>query len=142
MRAAGAANHIGPAPFSEPETRALAAFTQKIRPVLTLSYHAKGQEIYYAFGQTGANLARDTAIARYAAKLTGYALIEGTRGSAGGYKDWCVQTLHIPALTIELAADSYAHPLPDESIADDFARAPLLPVRLYEFMVRQGYIPE
>ena len=142
VRAAGAANHIGPAPFSEPETRALAAFTQKIRPVLTLSYHAKGQEIYYAFGQTGANLARDTAIARYAAKLTGYALIEGTRGSAGGYKDWCVQTLHIPALTIELAADSYAHPLPDESIADDFARAPLLPVRLYEFMVRQGYIPE
>ena len=102
VRTAGSENYIGAKPFSEPETVALAEFTRKIKPVLTLSYHAKGREIYYEFGQSGERLRRDRAVAEYAVSLTGYRLIEGTRGSAGGYKDWCVQELKIPSLTIEL----------------------------------------
>ena len=140
VRTAGSANYIGAKPFSEPETRALEAFTRKIRPVLTLSYHAKGREIYYDFGQTGAARERDRSIARYAAERTGYALIEGTQGSAGGYKDWCVAALGIPALTLELVSDAYAHPLPDHSIADDFARACDLPVQLYGYMRENAYV--
>ncbi|MDE6398904.1 MAG: hypothetical protein K2L51_06250 [Clostridiales bacterium] len=140
VRTAGSANYIGAQPFSEPETRALAEFTRKIRPVLTVSYHAKGREIYYDFGQTGEARARDRSIAQYAAECTGYSLIEGTQGSAGGYKDWCVAALGIPALTLELVADAFAHPLPDASIAEDFARAYDLPVRLYGFMRESGYV--
>ena len=79
-------------------------------------------------------------MAEYAASLTGYRLIEGTRGSAGGYKDWCVQELKIPSLTIELVSDNFSHPLPDESIYEDFARAPLLPVQLCDFMKENGYV--
>ena len=140
VRTAGAQNYIGEKPESEPETQALVAFTRKVRPSLTLSYHAKGQEIYYDFYQTGKERARDEAIAAYAASLTGYTLINGTRGSAGGYKDWCIQELEIPALTVEWVSDSYAHPLPDESIEKDVARAIDLPVRLYEFMQKNNYV--
>ena len=51
---------------------------------------------------------------RYAmgiARYTGYKIVDA-KGSAGGYKDWCVQKLKIPAFTIEVGNDRYAHPFP------------------------------
>ena len=39
----------GPKPFSEPETQALKLFTEKIQPDYTVSYHTKGEEIYWYF---------------------------------------------------------------------------------------------
>ena len=42
-------NFIGYEPNSEPEVQALIAFTESIKPVLTLSYHTKGEVIYYGF---------------------------------------------------------------------------------------------
>ena len=127
-------NYVGPSPASEPETRALCEFTEKVKPVLTLSYHAKGREIYFEFGQRGEDYARDRKIADKACAYTGYTRIDGTRGSAGGYKDWCIRHLRIPALTVELCDDSLHHPLSDNAIGEDFARAPLLPTVLYEYM--------
>ena len=128
-------NYVGERPFSEPESSALASFTQKVNPLFTLSYHAKGREIYYDFGQTGSVMRRDEAIAEYAASVTGYSLVRGTRGSAGGYKDWCVAKLGIPSLTLELVSDKYSHPLPNESIKEDFERGWELPTKLYNFMI-------
>ena len=128
------ANYIGPYPQSEPETRALCEFTEKLRPVLTISYHAKGREIYFEFGQTGEAYERDRRIADKACAYTGYTRIDGTRGSAGGYKDWCIRRFGIPALTVELCDDALLHPLSDNAINEDFARAPLLPLVLYEYM--------
>lgn len=133
VRSPAPENYVGTRPFSEPESAALAAFTARVNPLFTLSYHAKGREIYYDFGQTGNDMLRDRAMAEYAASVTGYSLIEGTRGSAGGYKDWCVAKLGIPALTLELVSDEYSHPLPNESIKEDFEKGWDLPIRLYEF---------
>ena len=134
VRTPASENYIGERPFSEPETAALAAFTERVNPLFTLSYHAKGREIYYDFGQTGNVMRRDKAIAEYAASVTGYSLIHGTRGSCGGFKDWCVSKLGIPSLTLELVSDKYSHPLPNESIKEDFERGWDLPVKLYNFM--------
>lgn len=136
---AGPENYIGTAPFSEPETRALAEFTRAVMPDITLSYHAKGREIYWDFGQSGEARERDRSIAEYASRLTGYTCIEGTRGSAGGYKDWCVRKLGIPSLTVELVSDALSHPLPDGAISEDFEREPLLPAKLCRFMAQNGY---
>lgn len=133
VRTPGRENYIGPRPVSEPETAALVRFTRRVRPVFTLSYHAKGREIYYDFGQIGKLQSDCRALALEAARLTGYTVIEGTRGSAGGYKDWCISALHIPALTLEFCDDALSHPIPD-GIADlEFARAPRLPADLYTF---------
>lgn len=116
VRLPSSENYIGPRPFSEPETRALRDFTSAFSPAATLSYHTKGREIYWEFGQRGAALARDTAIAAALAAETGY---EAKRiaGSAGGYKDWCIRALAIPAFTVEAGDDSLAHPLREEHLA-------------------------
>lgn len=114
-------NYIGKYPFSEPETRALRDFTLSIRPNATLSYHSKGEEIYWQFFQSKEYLSRDYAFASAASKITGYSL-KSAGASAGGYKDWCIQNLKIPALTIEVGDDKYPHPLKKEHLPDIYSQ--------------------
>ena len=90
IRVAGAENYIGQAPFSEKETLALKIFTEEIQPNYTLSYHTKGEEIYWYFHQSPRTCLRDKRLAEALAKSTGYPLVT-TEGSVGGYKDWCTR---------------------------------------------------
>ena len=116
-RVAGAENYIGEKPFSEPETLALKRFTEKIRPDYTVSYHTKGEEIYWYFYQPIGVCSRDKRLAIALSRSTGYPLAHA-KSSAGGYKDWCVQKLGIPAFTIEAGADEATHPLGQGELAD------------------------
>ena len=116
-RFAGAENYIGKKPFSERESKALKKFTLKIKPNYTVSYHTKGEEIYWHFHQPTENLERDKRLGEALSKATGYPLVEAGN-SAGGYKDWCIQALKIPAYTIEVGKDSFSHPLVEETIYD------------------------
>ena len=109
-RIAGAENYIGKKPFSERETQALKRFTETLRPDYTVSYHTKGEEIYWYFYQPMAHLARDKMLALCLSKATGYPLAHA-KGSAGGYKDWCIRKFGIPAFTVEAGADTLTHPL-------------------------------
>ncbi len=111
-------NYVGEYPFSEPETRALRDFTLETGPDLTISYHAKGRLVYWYFGQSGEAKERDRRIAAAAAKTLGYSLGAAFTDSAGGYKDWCVSALGIPALTIETVRDTLAHPLPENALTE------------------------
>lgn len=113
VKTPGAENYIGKRPFSEPETRAIRDFTLNEKPDITLSYHSKGEEIYWEFGQTGKDRKRDYKIAKAVSSVTGYP-IKSAGSSAGGYKDWCVQKLKIPALTIEVGEDYLSHPIGEE----------------------------
>ncbi len=106
----GSENYIGERPFSEYETSALRDFTLQINPDMTVSYHSKGEEIYWQFFQDGKTLDRDLKIAKAVSNQTGYQL-KPTPNSAGGYKDWCIEKLKIPALTIEVGADELSHPI-------------------------------
>ncbi len=124
---------IGYLPASEPETRALVNFTRAVRPAITVSYHALGREVYYEFGQTGERLARDRRIAGIAADALGYRLVHGDLGSAGGYKDWCVRELGIPALTIEIISERFSHPL-DESALEGEEKNLWLPKLIAEML--------
>ncbi len=108
-------NYIGPTPRSEPETRALIAFTERIRPDFTVSWHTKGEEIYWEFHQPLAARPRDRRLASALSKSTGYPL-KRVRNSAGGYKDWCISALGIPAFTVEAGADRLSHPLTEEAL--------------------------
>lgn len=104
-RTRGSENCIGDKPFSEPETLALKNFTLKIRPYVTLSFHTKGEEIYYEFCGKG-----DMRGAEILSKTTGYK-VKKIYGSAGGYKDWCIRKLCIPAYTLECGSDNLRHPI-------------------------------
>lgn len=112
------AGYYGKRPFSEPETKALRRLTKKLCPVLSLSFHLKGEEIYFDFFQTGEQFKRDQQIAQIFAKHTGYKIVPTQSVSSGGYKDWCVQKLKISALTIELGSDDFAHPYPQTQLKD------------------------
>lgn len=101
----GSENCIGDFPFSETETIALRDFTLKVRPYVTLSFHTKGEEIYWQFDGRG-----DSRGAEILEQATGYKA-KLIYGSAGGYKDWCIKKLHIPAYTIECGSDSLIHPI-------------------------------
>ncbi len=110
VRVPAPSDYIGKAPFDQPESRALAEFTKIIRPIFTVSYHTKGEEIYWEFFQDEKRRARDLALATVVAQSTGYPLRE-TSDSAGGYKDWCIETLKIPSVTVEVGNASFRHPL-------------------------------
>lgn len=107
---AGAENYIGEGPFSESETVALRDFTYLIKPNATISYHSKGEEIYFEFEQDSERYNRDKNLAEKVSLVTGYA-IKSTPFSCGGYKDWCIKELKIPALTIEVGCDKLKHPI-------------------------------
>ena len=114
---AGAENYIGKKPFSEPETVALKKFTEEINPDYTISYHTKGEEIYWYFYQSIYACALDKALALALSRSTGYPL-RLAKGSAGGYKDWCIERRKIPAFTVEAGLDTLTHPIQGEGVYD------------------------
>lgn len=111
---------VGKCASSEKETKAIVKYTRKIKPFMTVSYHCKGEEIYYNFFQRGDRLKRDKLVADMFAKITGYKIKNVEKSSSGGYKDWCVQKLKIPALTIEVGSDELLHPIGRENLEEIF----------------------
>lgn len=115
-------NFVGFYPNSEREVQNLINFTLKNKPLLTISYHSKGNVIYYGFeGESEENLTRDRQIGEVLSETTGYPLIL-TENSTGGYKDWCINTLKIPAYTIEVGDESLTHPLGIETLPEIYMR--------------------
>ena len=117
VRAPAAENYIGRAPFCAKESAALRDFTLSVRPDFTVSWHTKGEEIYWKFAQPLLRRLRDGRRAKILSEATGYPL-KSAPHSAGGYKDWCVQALQISAFTVEAGADRLAHPLGREELPD------------------------
>ena len=120
LRCPSPGNFIGYYPMSEREVNLLADFTESIMPYATLSYHTKGEVIYYGFEtQKGDSLARDEAIAYRLSSVSGYTPIL-TAASTGGYKDWCIDKFDIPSFTIEVGRSDALHPLGEESLSEMF----------------------
>ena len=107
---------------SELETKAIANYTRNKNVFFTISYHSKGEEIYYNFFQEANNLKRDKIIAERFAKSTGYKIKNVEKSSSGGYKDFCVQKLHIPAITIEIGKDELLHPISEKYLPEIFEK--------------------
>ena len=113
---------VGFYPESEREVQSLVNFTLKTRPLLTISYHSKGNVIYYGFeNESEENIERDRDIGEALSETTNYPLIF-TENSTGGYKDWCIDELKIPAYTIEVGADSIMHPVGVEYLPEIYNR--------------------
>ena len=123
---------IGFYPNSEREVNSLIDFTLKNKPLLTISYHTKGNVIFYGFeGQSQEDLNRDFEIGTRFSELTGYPLIL-TENSTGGYKDWCIQKLQIPAYTFEVGDETLPHPLGIETLPQIYNRNKDIPLLALE----------
>lgn len=131
---AGQENYVGKSPFSEIESRLLRDFTIKIKPNATISYHSKGEEIYYEFFQPKNTKARDYGLAKVVSNCTGYQ-IKSTPNSCGGYKDWCIEKLKIPALTIEVGSDKLSHPITKRHLANIYKKTKKVTERALEYLL-------
>ena len=109
-------NFIGFYPNSEREVRNLINFMIKEPVVLTLSYHTKGEVIYYGFESLSeSSLKRDYEYAQVIKDVTGYEILK-TEGSVGGFSDWVSLNLDLPAFTIEVGNPAIPHPITIESL--------------------------
>lgn len=107
-------NFVGEHPESEIETKILTRFSQIVKPKLTLSYHTKGEAVYYGFDtQSEKSLKRDKEIGQKIANSLGFELLRSFN-SCGGFKDWVCDKLDIPSYTIEFGNDNLSHPLGEE----------------------------
>lgn len=97
----------GKAPMSEPETKALAAYVQRIRPVLILSYHSVGGLV--AANQAGSS----SSLATQYSRLSGYRNATGQSDDAFEYSisgtadDWYAQKMGTASILVELGSHSY-----------------------------------
>lgn len=107
----GRTRFSGTAPFSEPESRALAEFTVKEDFRMVIAFHSQGKVIYQGF--QGKEPPVSLKIAKAFERISPYR-IDYTEGIAsyGGYKDWFVDKLHRPGYTIEVGEGK--NPLPIE----------------------------
>ena len=102
-------DYVGRAPLTQPESRAMAGYTEYIDPALVLAYHTQGQEIYWNFMDYEVAGARE--LGERMAKVSGYRLAEPAPNSSyAGYKDWFIKEFRRPGYTIE--AGSGINPLP------------------------------
>ncbi|MFQ6724292.1 MAG: M14 family zinc carboxypeptidase [Clostridia bacterium] len=121
-------NFIGFYPNSEREVISLIDFTRQVKPSLTISYHSKGEVIFYGFtGQSEQDLQRDHTIGESLSEATGYPLVL-TENSSGGYKDWCIRVLGIPSYTIEVGNVNLPHPITDENLPEIFEQNKEVPL--------------
>ena len=113
----GPRNYSGPEPLSEPEAKAIAAFTLKHDFALVISLHTQGEEIYWNYrGYEPLNAAE---IAERFAAESGYQAVYITDSDAG-YKDWFIQQFRRPGFTVE--AGYGKNPLPIEQLENIYEK--------------------
>ncbi|KMY48924.1 M14 family zinc carboxypeptidase [Peribacillus loiseleuriae] len=94
----------GKKPLQASESKALVLFTKQINPILAVSYHTSGREIFWYYHNKPENILRDYSLAKKTAILTGYNLsIPEKHANGSGYTDWFITEYERPAMTIELS---------------------------------------
>ena len=117
----------GESPLCAAESKALADYTLSRQFDTTFSFHSHGSVLYYAYGSKQPVNDLSYSLALAVQKQTGYTPVgyDGTTGA--GYKDWVMDALGIPSLTVEIG--STQTPLEHRDMFNTFARFEgLLPV--------------
>jgi g-D-glutamyl-meso-diaminopimelate peptidase len=104
-------DYRGESAESEPEAKALVAYTNKYDFDATVSYHATGSMIYWEFGPNSPVNEASLSLGESVAAVSAYKLEDDDGSSFGGYKDWASYKMNIPSLTIEIGTRTA--PLPE-----------------------------
>ena len=97
----------GEEPFSAAESRALRDYTLSYPFDVTISYHSTGSLIYHDYGTKQPVNTLCNSLGTAVKNVTGYPMYGwGGPTDGGGYKDWVIEYLGIPSLTIETGCDS------------------------------------
>ena len=126
------ANWVGYYPNSEREVRNLIELSYRILPDLTLSYHTKGEVIYYGFESlTPEQIERDKEYADIISSINGYTPLL-TANSTGGYSDWVSMYLEVPAFTVEVGSPTLPTPIPIDAVPEGIELNKNVPLALLE----------
>lgn len=110
--------YLGKQPNSELEVINLLKFITPLNLSLCLSYHSKGEVVYFGHEKLPAvQVKRDKHIGKQIAKILNYKLTRSL-GSSGGLSDYLALKRKLPSFTIELGSDNLIHPI-DYSHLDD-----------------------
>ena len=110
----------GTEPFDAAESRALRDYTLRYSFSTTFSFHSVGSVLYYKYGNRQDVNQLSYSLALAVEDVTGY-IPTGFDGTTGaGYKDWAIDSLGIPSLTVEIG--SYDSPLAEQEIYSTFAK--------------------
>ena len=127
-------NFVGFYPESEREVRVLVDFLENIRPQGSISWHTKGEVIYYGFYVLSPeSLARDYRIAQELSNINGYPIIK-TEGSVGGLSDWVSLNLDVPAYTIEVGNPNLNHPIGKDQLDIIFQQNKDVPTTMLKYI--------
>lgn len=101
--------YSGEYPESEPETRSICNYVRYVNPLLALTLHTQGEEIFYTSGEKTSQSSLQ--LAQTIARLTGYK-ISFPLGTAvyGGFTDWFIEEFNKPSFTLECGLGK--NPLP------------------------------
>lgn len=114
-------HYKGTAPLCTPEAAALAELTLRYPFQRTISYHEQGGVVYWYFGQQGELLTLTKNFADAISAVTGYPEDANYQNlDPAGYKDWAIEKLGIPSLTIEVGSGTC--PLPASQLPDMIMR--------------------
>lgn len=117
---------VGGTPLSEPESRALADFTERLSPDTIIALHSQGKVIYWKYADLEPQGSRRLGVKL--ARASGYELSETPAASgSAGYKDWFIKNFDRPGYTLELGMGE--NPLPLEQFDKIYAdTAPMLTI--------------
>ena len=105
----------------ETESAALIQLTEQEMFDAVLCYHTQGSVIYWYFGQEGQLYTDTKMIADIVSAATGYPTDANFEYlDPAGYKDWCIDKMGIPGLTIEIGEGT--SPVPYEQFDDIWCR--------------------
>jgi g-D-glutamyl-meso-diaminopimelate peptidase len=131
-------NYKGKAPLVTPETKALVAFTDEIKPALSLAYHSSGEIIFWHFKQSNKDTTRDEQFAKLTSQLTGYSLVKPRiNPSGGGFTDWFIQKHKRPGLTIEISPYVGERHVPVSSFNKIWNENKSVPLALMDRLVKE-----
>ena len=102
LRVPSSENYRGPEPFSTPEAAALRDYTLRYPLDATLSYHTRGSVIYWFYGSNAKVNAQSLSLGLAVETVTKYPLMYNVLAIGAGYKDWAMDALGIPSLTVEV----------------------------------------
>ena len=119
--APSSSHYRGESPLCAAESKALADYTNSHNFDATLSFHSSGSVLYYQYGSNQSVNNRSYSLALAVQSSTGYTPVGSNDGTSGaGYKDWAIDALGIPSLTVEIG--SYTTPLEQRDVYNTFAR--------------------
>lgn len=92
-------------PFSAAESCALRDYTLAWEWDATISFHSAGSLIFSEFGTNEPVNAESRSLAQAVSAVNGYTVASSIGMTGGGYKDWVMEELGIPSLTLEIGCD-------------------------------------